>query len=126
MSHDRVITAQIRKVAARLDRRLGEAEVEEVGNGGEGCIVPFHEFGSSLPAGCVQRDSFDFPIAPQAIDACGYFPCTFHVGIGQGHSLDLSLPGHVVSCRRAHHPGTNHQQFHECTSHSWEELIRPN
>ena len=96
LAHDRVVAAEIGEVASRGDGGFGQAEVQEVGNGGERAIVAFHKARGIFFFGGVEPDGANFFVVGDAVDAGGDLFGALEVAVGESDGIDVVLAGHIV------------------------------
>src|SRR5579862_1040959 len=102
-------------MAAGFDRSLGQAKIQEVGDGGEGGVVSAHDFGGGGLAAGIERDGANFLARRDVVDARSDFFSTLEIAVGESDGVDLRLPRHIERSGGAHHAGTDDEKFHgEC------------
>ncbi len=93
---------------ARLHRRLGEGEVEEVGDGADRDRVALHRPADESPRAHVEPLGNDPPVREPLRDPLG----ARALAIRDDDLLDRIPPGEAVGDRPCHHPRSEKQDLH--------------
>ncbi len=109
LAHDPVVAAQVGKVAPGLDSGFGQRVIAEVRHRGERRLVTLHQLAYRTLVRRVDFGKGDLPASGEAVDLGSRFLGAPLVNVGKRDCLHRGRAGHVVSCRRSHHSGTNHE-----------------
>src|ERR1035437_685908 len=99
-------------MASGGDGGFGQAEVQEIGDGGEYAVVAFHEARRVFFFRGVERDGPNFFVVGDAVDSGCDILSDFEVAVGESDGIDLALAGHIVGGGGSHHAGTDDEQVH--------------